>query len=328
MQEHIPVLLNEVIEFLEPKSGRSYIDATFGGGGHALALLKKTGPTGKVFSVEADMTAISHFRSKNSDREWKNLTLIHGNFRDIENLAHEHGFKKVDGILFDLGFSSIELDNANRGLSFQKDGPLDMRFDQSKGRMASEILNEDKVEELEKIFKEYGEERFSKKIARNIERERKIHPITTTLQLFNIIKSSLPGKFQHKTNDTARRIFQALRIVVNDELSSLRLALPQALSLLSPNGRLAVISFHSLEDRIVKRFFQERAHGCVCDPELPFCVCGRLPEIRILTKKPVSASQTELAINSRSKPAKLRVAEKSLGITDLEPRMRPFAVHS
>jgi len=301
MSEHIPVLLKETLDFLELGPGKICIDATFGGGGHSREILSKLSTGGRLLAIDADKNAISKIPG---------ATIVHGNFRNLETIAKENDFEKVDAILFDLGVSSDELDNAERGFSFQKNGPLDMRFDQTTGRSAAELLAEATENDLVKIFKEYGEERFAKKIARAIILTRGASPLVSTAQLFELIKHSLPGAFRHKAADSARRIFQALRIAVNKELENLQFALPQAEDLLAPGGRLAVISFHSLEDRIVKRYFIQQARDCVCPPEFPKCVCGKQPTLRILTKKPVTASAEEVANNSRAKSAKLRVALK------------------
>ncbi|MCL5435482.1 MAG: 16S rRNA (cytosine(1402)-N(4))-methyltransferase RsmH [Patescibacteria group bacterium] len=316
---HVPVLLKETLELLNVEEGEICIDATFGGGGHSKALAEKVGSSGKVLALDADAGAVEKFQispirqTQGRDFKFQNVAVVHGNFRDLNTLAKGRGFEQVDAILFDLGLSSMELDDATRGFSFQKDGPLDMRFDQTVGRTAEKLLAESTEAELARIFKEYGEERFAKRIARAIVAARVEQRLTSTSQLFEIIKHSLPGALRHRAGDFARRVFQALRIAVNGELESLELALPQALALLKPGGRLAVISFHSLEDRIVKRFLVGRSRGCVCPPEFPECVCGKSPELRILTRKPVTASLTEQLENARSKSAKLRVAIKSEG---------------
>lgn len=302
---HVPVLLKEVIEYLNPKPGQKFIDATLGAGGHSRAILDKIGEKGALLAIDANLEAIENFKFK-----ILNLKIIHGNFKNIKAIAEENGFKKVDGILFDLGLSSDMLDDPQRGFSFQKDGPLDMRFDKSQEKSALEVVNSYPEKSLVKIFKDYGEERFSKKIARSIINERKREKFKTTHELFSIIKQSVPGKFRHKSRDAARRIFQAIRIEVNDELAALRSALAQTLDLLRPGGRMAVISFHSLEDRIVKKFLREAARGCVCPPDFPKCICGKAPLVKILTKKPVLAKDDEIVLNSRSRSAKMRALER------------------
>ena len=304
---HVPVLLKEVIEYLVPKPGQKFIDATFGGGGHGVAISKAIGKKGSLLAIDANLDAVKDSRFKIRDLRFK---IVHGNFRDIGAIARKNGFEKVDGILFDLGLSSDMLDDPQRGFSFQKDGPLDMRYDRGKDWKAYDFVNLADENQLAEIFKKYGEEKFSKKIARAIVNIRKEEKIETTAELFNLIKQALPGKLRHKSGGPARRIFQAIRIEVNDELGALKAALPQTLQLLDSGSRLAVISFHSLEDRIVKHFFRDAEKGCTCPVDFPRCVCGKKPLVKILTKKPVVPSEEEIAINSRARPAKLRVAEK------------------
>ncbi|OPL12000.1 MAG: hypothetical protein AVO34_01940 [Firmicutes bacterium ML8_F2] len=300
--EHQPVLLKEVLKYLDPQSGENFIDCTFGFGGHALAILKKVKPTGKVLGIDSDKKALAQTKTKN-----KNLILTQGNFADLKRIVEEQKFQPVNGILFDLGISSWQIDKSQKGFSFQKDEPLDMRFDQGKNDLTAEqIVNYWEESELEKIFREYGEERFSKKIARNICLVRQNRNIKTTSHLVEVIKQAIPGKFQHGRTPHSRtsslrgrhfatRIFQALRIAVNDELNNLELALNQSLGILEANGRLAVISFHSLEDRIVKNSFREQA---------------KENNLKILTKKPVQPTEQEIEYNKRSRSAKLRVVVK------------------
>ena len=302
---HIPVLLKEVIEYLKPQPGGRFIDATFGAGGHSTAIAERIGSTGKILALDANSQALENFKFK-----ILNLKIVHGNFKDIKAIAKENGFEKVDGILFDLGLSSDLLDDAQRGFSFQNDGPLDMRFDRSQAKNAFDVINGYPERALLKIFREYGEEKFSRNIARTIVNKRKEENFKTTIELFNLIKQSVPGKFRHKAGDSARRIFQAIRVEVNDELEALKSALTQVLDLLEPNGRLVVISFQSLEDRIVKRFLLDSAKDCVCPPDFPKCVCDKESLVRILTKKPIVAADKEVALNSRAIPAKMRAAEK------------------
>ncbi|MDP2932647.1 MAG: 16S rRNA (cytosine(1402)-N(4))-methyltransferase RsmH [bacterium] len=299
---HIPVLLKEVIEYLNPASGKIFIDATYGGGGHSKALLEKVGSEGKVLAIDADR-GISEIKDKS-------LIFVRGNFKDLAEIAKSSGLRQVDGILFDLGLSSLELEDAGRGFSFSKDGPLDMRFDQTTGRTAADIVNISSEQELRKIFEDFGEEHLSKRIARVILQERASHKPRTTRELFELIKKAVPASLRMRTGDVARRIFQSLRIAVNGELENLENALPQAFGLLKPGGRIVAISFHSLEDRIVKRYFLKLAKGCTCPPEFPQCICGKKPQARILTRKPVAALKQEVALNSRAKSAKLRAVEK------------------
>jgi len=299
---HIPVLLKEVIEYLSPAPGKIFIDATYGGGGHSKALLEKVGSEGRVLAIDADRGI--------SEEKDKSLIFVRANFKDLAAIANSSGFGQVDGILFDLGLSSLELEDASRGFSFSKDGPLDMRFDQTTGRTAADIVNISSEQELRKIFEDFGEERLSKRIARVILKERFVHKPRTTRELFELIKKAVPASLRMRTGDVARRIFQSLRIAVNGELENLENALPQAFRLLKPGGRMVVISFHSLEDRIVKKFFLKLAKGCTCPPEFPQCICGKKPQARILTRKPVAALKQEVALNSRAKSAKLRAVEK------------------
>ncbi len=314
---HVPVLLGEVISHLGPCTGESFVDATLGGAGYSKAILEKVGSTGSVLSIDADLDAVKNAEKQKQDLEIKNWTIAHGNFREIDALTTRHGFNIVNGIVADLGFSSYQLDQAERGISFQKKELLDMRFDQRQKDDARFYLNGGWTEqEMAAIFWEYGEEKFSRQIARKISEARKGDSpgdgseIKYTTDLYRIIEAALPKPVRHKAGDSARRVFQAVRIAVNGELDSLQDFLPKAFDILAPGGRLAVVSFHSLEDRIVKQFFQRLAKGCVCPPEFPQCICGKNPKARLLDKKPVTASPDELATNPRSKPAKLRAIIK------------------
>ena len=305
--EHIPVLLQEVVSFLEPHSGENYIDETLGGGGYSKAILDKIGPDGKVLAIDLDKDAIEESRSKTQDSR---LILVHGNFSHIDKIAEDHKFNNISGIVADLGLSSYELEH--RGMSFQAKEVLDMRFNQQGEHIdAKFILQNYTGEQLEQIFNEFGEEKFSRQIARKIlqarENKRAIH---YTTDLYQIIQDALPKQVKHKADDSARRIFQALRIEVNHELENLEEFLPKAFDLLNTGGRLVVVSFHSLEDRMVKQFFAGKTKGCVCPPEFPQCICGKNPEGRILTKKITTATEAELEKNPRSKPAKLRAIIK------------------
>jgi 16S rRNA (cytosine1402-N4)-methyltransferase len=307
--DHIPVLLSEALEYLDPRPNQNFVDATLGGGGYTSALLDKIKPDGKVLAVDLDEDAISNFQFPISNFQNRAI-LVHGNFARIDKIVVHHQFNNISGIVADLGLSSHELEN--RGMSFQKKEPLDMRFDRSKdSKDAKLIVNDYLPEELVRIFREYGEDPFAKQIARKIieNRNKKIE-IKYTTDLYQIIQDSLPKPIKHKADDHARRIFQALRIEVNQELQSLQEFLPKAFDLLVPGGRMAIVSFHSLEDRMVKQFFLGLAKGCVCPPDFPQCICGKNPKGKILTKKPVTASQKELSDNPRSRPAKLRAIIK------------------
>lgn len=306
--EHIPVLLNEVLEYLNPGPGQNFIDATLGGGGYTKAILDKNQPGGKVLAIDLDDDALQNVKGQISNV--KGLTLVHGNFSHIDRIAEDHKFNNINGIVADLGLSSYELEH--RGMSFQTNQPLDMRFNQKGEHIdAKFVLNNYDEARLRKIFEEFGEEKFSRQIARQIIGLRaKGAGLRHTTDLYRAIVDSLPKPFKHKADDSARRIFQALRIEVNHELDNLREFLPKAFDLLNTGGRLVVVSFHSLEDRIVKQFFVGLTKGCVCPPDFPQCLCGKDPEGKILTKKLVLASQEELEKNPRSKPAKLRAIMK------------------
>ncbi len=306
MYNHTPVLLQEAINFLQPQANQNFIDGTLGGGGYTRALLEKTQPDGKVLAIDMDTEAIANFGKPDG-----RTILVHGNFAQLSKIVVNHDFTDISGIVVDIGLSSFQLDHSGRGISFQKDEPLDMRFDLSyQGDDARFIVNNFDEERLTKIFREYGEDPLANKLARAIVRARAEKLIHTTGDLIEVIKPALPKPQQHRWSDTARRVFQALRIAVNHELDNLENFLPQALDLLNPGGRLVVVTFHSLEDRIVKQFFVEASRGCICPPDFPICLCGRNPRAKILTKKPIIASETEQSTNSRSMSAKLRVLEK------------------
>lgn len=308
--EHIPVLLNEVLRYLDPRPGQNFVDATLGGGGYTAAILEKTIPGGKVLAIDLDEEAIENFNDKNPESRIQNTFLVHGNFAQIDRHVEGHGFANISGIVADLGLSSHEL--SSRGMSFQEKQPLDMRFNLSQKEDAKFVLNTYDERRLRKIFEDYGEENFAGKIAKKILEYRiRNSELKYTTDLYQIIQESLPKPVKHKAADHARRIFQALRIEVNQELQSLEDFLPKAFDVLAPGGRMAIVSFHSLEDRMVKKFFAALGRGCVCPPDFPQCLCGKNPRARVLTKKPVMPSEAELATNSRSRPAKLRVVEKN-----------------
>lgn len=308
MYTHIPVLLNEVLDIFEPKPNQNFVDATLGGAGYTTALLERTSPNGKVLGIDLDEVALANAKKQlPKDR----VVLVHGNFREIAHHLSTHKFTEVDGIVADIGLSSFQLDESGRGISFQKHELLDMRFDiSSQDPDARFILNHHTTAELAKIFAEYGEEKYSHKIADAIVKSRPDQAIKHTTDLNEIIQRSLPKPVQHRWQDTARRIYQALRITVNHELANLERFLPDAFNILPPGGKLVVITFHSLEDRIVKQFFKSLAQDCICPKEFPVCVCGRDPQAEILTKKAVLASEEELISNSRAKSAKLRAVKK------------------
>ncbi|MDD5341076.1 MAG: 16S rRNA (cytosine(1402)-N(4))-methyltransferase RsmH [Patescibacteria group bacterium] len=304
---HTPVLLEEAIRYLDPKPGENFIDGTLGAGGHARAILEHTTPGGKLLAIDLDIKAIE--LAKNNLTEFADRVLYtNDNFKNLEKIANESEISEFDGILLDLGLSSMELNDEKRGFSFSKDSFLDMRFG-SGGLTAADVINKYSENELIRIFKTYGEERHAKLIAAEIVRQRKIGKITTTNQLVNIIEKVYQGKARPKIN-VATKVFQALRIEVNGELENLKQVLPVALKILKKGGRLGVISFHSLEDRIVKEFFKKEAKDCLCPPQVPVCVCGHKVSLKILTKKVIIPSNKELINNPRSRSAKLRAAIK------------------
>lgn len=309
MEGHVPVLLKESLHYLNAASGGKFIDGTAGDGGHTLGLLRASSGT-EVLAIDWDGQAVRRLEEKLKDENLdKRCAVLQGNYADISKLA-DSNFRAVDGIILDLGFSSRQIDEPARGFSFQQSGPLDMRYDIGNKLTAEQVVNRYTETKLTEVIKKYGEEKFSKRIASEIVAFRKISPITDTAQVFRLITQALPGKFKHKAQDAARRVFQALRIEVNHELDNLRQALPQLLGILKPGGRMVIISFHSLEDRIVKQFFAQEAKDCVCPPEFPACVCSKTSRLRVLTRKPVQASEEEIKINPRSNSAKLRAAEK------------------
>ncbi len=300
---HVSVLYDEVLAWLRPRSGGRYIDATLGAGGHAKGLLTASNPDGWLLGLDADPGALS-FASKVLASYDDRIVLRSANFRQIGEVARAVGFERVDGILMDLGLSSRQLDDAERGFSFGQDGPLDMRMNQERGQSAADLVNKLPEAELSKLLWRYGEERKSRRIARAIVAER---PLVTTGQLADLVVRVVGRR---EKIHPATRTFQALRIAVNEELDALEQALPQARDLLCPGGRLAVIAFHSLEDRLVKQFYRHEARECVCPPELPVCQCQHQATLRVLTSKPVRPTAGEIAQNPRSRSARLRVAER------------------
>lgn len=306
---HIPVMLEEVLEALKVKEGGLYIDGTVGGGGHAWAILDAIGPAGRLLGLDMDPRAIE--RTASRLEEFRGCFLLaNENFARIEEVAVTSGFYPVDGILFDLGVSSDLLEDPLRGFSFQQDAPLDMRFSDRQQTTAADLLNYLSESELADILFRFGQERHSRRIARVIVANR---PVLTTGQLAWLVERALgsTGRSPHKGRiHPATRTFMALRIAVNREMDSLTSALPQALKLLKPQGRLVVISFHSLEDGMVKGFLRRESSGCICPPQVPQCVCGHSPSLRIITKNPVTPTEEEIRANPRSRSAKMRVAEK------------------
>lgn len=309
--EHIPVLLNEVIKFLDPKPNQNFIDCTLGAGGHTVEILKRTAPNGKVLGIDMDVNAILVAKQKvlKAGIESSRLLAVRGNYKNLEEIVLQNNFKNISGILVDLGFSSMEIADPEKGFSFQTEAPLDMRYGEE-GETAAEILNHSREEELERIFKEYGEEKFAGRIAKKICEIRKNNPIDTTFKLVELISEVVPKNLQHGRIHFATKVFQALRIATNHELENLTEVLPKAIELLPKGGRLAIISFHSLEDRIVKQYFKKESIDCVCPKSIPVCNCGHKAILKILNKKPIVPSEEEATQNPRSRSAKLRVAEK------------------
>jgi 16S rRNA (cytosine1402-N4)-methyltransferase len=312
---HKSVLLQETIELMNLKPGMTVIDATVGAGGHTKAILAKIGPSGRVLGLDKDENALKI--AEENLGGCSNLTLVHADFKDIEEVAVDKGFGEVDAILADIGVSSMQLDERNRGFSFQGHEKLDMRMDQTQDLTAADIINTYTESELERIFRDYGEESYAKKIAEAIVQKRSIHPVEYTDQLAEVVRGVIPapkwlrGKQIGKTKlDPATKVFQAVRIETNGELTALESALPQTVGILKKGGRIAIISFHSLEDRIVKRFFEEKSQTCVCPPEYPKCMCDVKPTLQKVTRKPVVAAETEINDNPRARSAKLRVAER------------------
>lgn len=309
---HIPVLLSEVLRVLHPQPGQHFVDATLGGGGYTVALLEQSAPDGSVLAFDLDRDALEAFTEKVAGTAIAaHVQLVHGNFSHIAEAAASRSFGPIAGIVADIGLSSYELDQAGRGISFQKDEPLDMRFDQSStSPTAAFLLAQSTEAELVRIFQEYGEERFGPLIARAVVQHRAQAPVTRTSELVALITQALPGRARHRAIDSVRRIFQALRIAVNSELANLQVFLPAALDILAPGGVLAVVTFHSLEDRIVKQFYKDAATGCVCPPNFPICRCGKSPRAELLTKRPIIAGAAEQQMNRRSLSAKLRALRK------------------
>jgi 16S rRNA (cytosine1402-N4)-methyltransferase len=305
---HKPVLLDEALDMLVTDRRGIYVDCTVGGGGHLARLAGMLDQDAVIIGIDKDADVLEHTREKLKELPQK-IILIHGDFRNLRVILKTQGITEVDGILLDLGVSSFQLDEARRGFSYQHDAPLDMRMNRAQARSAWELVNELDEEDLADIIWRYGEERFSRRIAREIVKTRQAQPINTTLELVEVIKRAVPGR-SRRGKHPARRTFQALRIAVNQELSALQEVLPQALEVLSAAGRVCVITFHSLEDRLVKNFFRLESMDCICSKDIPVCTCNHQAQLRTLTKKPVVPGKEEQVRNPRSRSAKLRVAEK------------------
>ncbi len=306
---HIPIMLNEVLELINPRRGGIYADGTLGGGGHSEAILSALPEGGKLFGIDRDCDAIAA-ASARLERFNGKFTAVHGNFFDMKELLRAQGVDKLDGILLDLGVSSYQLDNARRGFSYRESAPLDMRMDKGAPLSAYNVVNEYDGERLFRIIKDYGEERYASRIANAIVRERAQKPIGTTLELAELIAKSMPAAARREAQHPAKRTFQAIRIEVNGELAGLEQAIEDAHDMLSSGGVMAVITFHSLEDRIVKQAFRRFERPCTCDPKAPICTCGKVPTAKVLTRKPLTATEEELEYNPRARSAKLRAIEK------------------
>lgn len=307
---HRPVLLDECIESLNMRSDGTYLDGTLGGAGHSLEILKKL-DKGTLIGIDQDDFAIEiageRLRKVQSSAS---VVLIKGNFRDMAQLLRQNGIDGVDGILLDIGVSSHQLDEAERGFSYKQDVPLDMRMDRSREIDAATIVNTYSEKEINDIIRQYGEENWAARIASFIVKARETEKIETTGHLVDIIKAAIPANARREGPHPAKRTFQALRIAVNDELGALKDAIDSAVEILNPEGRLSIITFHSLEDRIVKTEFNKREKPCTCPPSFPVCVCGKQPELKVLTRKPILPSEEELEQNPRSRSAKLRTARR------------------
>lgn len=306
---HLPVLPEEVLALLDPAPGGIYLDGTVGGGGHARLILEASAPDGRLIGLDRDPSALrkaAEVLAPFGER----VALRHRNFSEAAGVLAELGIGGLDGMLLDLGVSSHQLDEASRGFSFRGEAPLDMRMDPTVGPTAADVINTAAAEELARIFREYGEERFAGRIARRIVQVRQQQPLTTTRQLAELVRDAVPGGKAPARIHPATRVFQALRIQVNQELEHVSRGIAEAVDLLNTGGRLVVISFHSLEDRIVKRFFQEEARGCICPPRLPTCVCNHRPRLEVLTRKGVRASDAEVEANPRARSAVLRAVRR------------------
>ncbi|MDF2881755.1 MAG: rsmH [Clostridiaceae bacterium] len=305
--KHISVLLNETIDSLDIKPDGIYVDCTLGGGGHSTEILKRLSPQGRLIGIDQDNDALKAASEKL--KEFRNVTYVHNNFYNIDDILEGLSINEVDGILMDLGVSSYQLDEASRGFSYMSEAPLDMRMDRSKSFSAYDVVNSYSEQELFKVIIEYGEDSFARKIARSIVKKREDKPIETTKELVEVIDRAIPNKFKKKGHP-AKKTFQAIRIEVNKELDILDKAINDSVNRLKKGGRLSIITFHSLEDRIVKNKFKLLQDPCTCPPDFPVCVCGKKPVIKIITRKPIEPTDEEKEVNSRSKSAKLRVCEK------------------
>lgn len=305
---HISVLLNETIEGLNIKPDGIYADGTLGGAGHSYQIASKLNGLGRLIGFDQDEDAIT--ASTERLKEFKNVTIVRSNYRNMKEELNNRGIEKVDGILLDLGVSSYQLDTVSRGFSYKEEAPLDMRMDNRNEVTARDIVNNYSQGDLFRIIRDYGEDKFAANIAKHIVMNREIKPIETTTELAEIVKAAIPMKFRKQGGHPAKQTFQAIRIELNSELSVLKESLMDMIDLLNPNGRICIITFHSLEDRIVKNIFKEAEDPCTCPKNFPTCVCGKKSKGKVITRKPILPSEEELKLNSRSKSAKLRIFEK------------------
>ena len=307
--KHVPIMLQECIDGLNINPDGIYVDATLGGAGHSSEIAKRLSKNGTLIGIDKDATAIEVSRQRLSKFDC-NVILVNDDYKNLLEILKENNIEKIDGLLADLGVSSYQLDEVSRGFSYSKDAPLDMRMNQNQSLTAYTVVNTYSEKELLKILYEYGEENFAKSIVRNILKERSEKPIQTTGELVKIIEKSVPSKLLHKGGSVAKKTFQAIRIEVNSELENLKSVLNDMIDCLKPEGRLCIITFHSLEDRLVKNCFSENSTGCICPKSLPICVCNHKPIIELINKKPIIPSQNEIENNSRSTSSKLRIAKK------------------
>ncbi len=306
--KHLPVMLNEVIDGLDIKPDGIYVDCTIGGGGHSSKILEKLSPKGHLYGFDRDLEAVNFCKQKFSEN--KNITIIHSNYKEAPKILKELGIENIDGVLIDLGVSSYQIDNGERGFSFLHNGRLDMRMDKEQKLDAYYVVNNYSREELIQILYKYGEEDNAKRIVENICKARELKPIETTFELKDIIEQSFPKKIIYGKGGVSKKTFQAIRIEVNGELDRLDDLLEEFIQMLSPKGRMAILTFHSLEDRIVKNVFKLASTGCICPPKTPVCICGHKESVKLINRKPIVATEEELNQNSRSSSAKLRIVEK------------------
>ena len=307
--KHVSVLLNETIDGLNINPDGIYVDGTLGGGGHSYEICKRLSDKGRLIGIDQDGEALEAARERLKEFEDK-ITLVRSNYCEIDTILKDLGIEKVDGIVLDLGVSSYQLDNLERGFSYKSDAPLDMRMDQRQNKTAADVVNNYSENELFRIIRDYGEDKFAKNIAKHIVMARKEKPLETTAELSEIIKAPIPMKFQAKGGHPAKKTFQAIRIEVNQELTVLKESLDTMIDHLNPGGRICVITFHSLEDRITKIKFRENENPCTCPPDFPVCVCGKVSKGKVITRKPIIPSEEEMTENKRSKSSKLRIFER------------------